>query len=181
MKRIVLAATAALALAFSVAIPALATKPAPSHKVTICHATPPDTAANGWVAITVDIASTGYKQSGHQDQHDADIIPAYNYRGVFVYNGKNLDTYFYGALGSDILANGCVSPSESVAPSESATPSEMAVTPSLPEASLNLKAPNTATLDPVSSPGTPIWPAILLGVATAAAFVLLPSRSRRIR
>ena len=53
---------------------ALATKP-PEHKVTICHAKPADTAANGWNAIEVDVASVGYRQSGHQDKHAADIIP----------------------------------------------------------------------------------------------------------
>lgn len=103
-----------------------ATKPAPEHKVTICHATPPDTAAQGWVSITVDVASVGYQHQGHESEHDADIIPAYAY-GDFTFDGKNLSTDFDGALGSDILANGCekpsTEPSPSPSPSESDTPS----------------------------------------------------------
>jgi hypothetical protein len=73
-----------------------ATKP-PEHLVTICHATPPDTAAQGWVQITVDVASVGYQQSGHQSEHDADIIPPWSY-GDFDYPGKGDQA---------ILENGC--------------------------------------------------------------------------
>ena len=100
---------------------ALATQPNPEHKVTICHAKPPDTAANGYNSITVDVASVGYQHSGHEDQHDADVIPPYSYTGadgtVFTYSGKGDQA---------ILANGCkaVSPSPTPSPSPSPEPSE---------------------------------------------------------
>jgi hypothetical protein len=154
MKRI-LAAIAAVVLALGVAGTVSATPP-PSHKVTICHAAPPDTAENGWVAINVDIASTGYMQSGHQDQHDADIIPAYDYPG-FVYTGKNLDTYFYGVLGSDILDNGCAAPQSS--PDPSVPPCDECGAPGdTPEPTM----PNTAMMDPVAA--TPPASATLLAL-----------------
>lgn len=84
-------------------VPALATKP-PQHLVTICHATPPDTAAQGWVQITVDVASVGYKHSGHESEHDADIIPPYSYDD-FSYPGKN-----WSEEGQAIWRNGCEVP-----------------------------------------------------------------------
>jgi hypothetical protein len=91
---------------------ASATQPNPEHKVTICHATPPDTAANGWNSITVDVASVGYQHSGHQDEHAADIIPAWSYTdgdgNTVSYEGKNLATVFQFRTGADILGNGCV-------------------------------------------------------------------------
>jgi LPXTG-motif cell wall-anchored protein len=95
-KFIAAAAIATVAFAGSAGI-AGATKPNPEHKVTICHATPPDTAANGYVEITVDVASVGYQNSGHQDQHAADIIPPYSYDS-FTYAGKG---------DQSILANDC--------------------------------------------------------------------------
>jgi len=53
---VVLAATAALALSMTYLVhPALATKPDPLHKVTICHRTHSET--NPYVVITVDEAS----------------------------------------------------------------------------------------------------------------------------
>lgn len=73
----------------------------PEHLVTICHATPPDTAAQGYVQLTVDVASVGYQHSGHQDQHDADIIPPYSY-GDYSFAGKNWD-----AASQAIYNNGC--------------------------------------------------------------------------
>ncbi len=87
----------------------------PQHvPVTICHATPPDTAANGWEKITVDDDSI-VTSSGHADQHDADIIPAFTYwakddNGVWsqqYFPGKNLDTTFSGISGSAILSAAC--------------------------------------------------------------------------
>lgn len=80
-----------------------ATKP-PSHMVRICHARPADTAANGWVIINVDIASSGYQHSGHADQHDADVIPPYQYQ-QFSFAGKNWDTE-----GQAVWNNGCKLP-----------------------------------------------------------------------
>lgn len=93
----------------------MGTKPE-GHQVTICHATPPDSASNGWHEITVDIASIGYQQSGHQDQHNADIIPAYNYSDGFSFGGKNMGTNFDGHTGAEILANGCKLPQDPTIP-----------------------------------------------------------------
>jgi hypothetical protein len=89
---------------------ALATdKPGKPIRVTICHAKPADTAKRGWVEITVAVTATGFRQSGHADQHDADIIPAFTHKG-FVYPGKNLTTDFGGVTGQEILDNECVKP-----------------------------------------------------------------------
>ena len=99
---------------------ALATQP-PEHKVTICHAKPADTAANGWNAIEVDVASVGYQQSGHQDKHAADIIPAWSYtdgENTVSFGGLNLGTDFGGSTGAVILANGCVNPTPPPPPEE---------------------------------------------------------------
>lgn len=49
--------------------------PAPPQ-VTLCHATPPDTAAQGWNLLT--IAAPAVLQQGH-DGHGADIIPAFEW------------------------------------------------------------------------------------------------------
>lgn len=120
MKRVLTGLTALFAvllLTVVTATSAFATKPE-GHKVTICHATPPDTAAQGWHAKTVDVASVGYQHSGHQDQHDADIIPAWSYTdddgNTFSYAGKNLGDLgafgYPGVNGSDVLAGGCELP-----------------------------------------------------------------------
>lgn len=89
--------------------------------ITLCHATPPDTAAQGYVEITVD-ANSVFKQ-GHGTRHDADIIPAFDYtdaQGDTVhYPGKNLD---HG--GQAILDNGC----EEVAPPTTTTPTTTTAT-----------------------------------------------------
>lgn len=81
------------------ATPAQATKPAPEHKVTICHATASET--NPYVQITVDIASSGYLKAGHSS-HEGDIIPPYTYE----------DFSFAGQGDQSILANGCEVPGE---------------------------------------------------------------------
>ncbi|MFH1474839.1 MAG: DUF5979 domain-containing protein [Chloroflexota bacterium] len=97
------AAMTTLALVGPAAGVASATEPAlPSLR--ICHAKPADTAANGYNEITVDVSSTGYQHSGHQDMHAADIIPPYSYE-TFVYGGKNWDT-----AGQAIWNNGCKDP-----------------------------------------------------------------------
>jgi len=122
LKRVLTGLTALFAvalLAVVTATTAFATKP-PEHKVTICHATPPDTAAQGWHSITVDVASVGYQHSGHQDQHDADIIPAWSYTdadgNTVSYAGKNLGDLgafgFPGVNGADVLEAGCVVPEQ---------------------------------------------------------------------
>jgi len=106
----------ALALTFSVATTALATKPSP-HQVTICHRT--DSNTNPYVIETVDIASSGLLRGGHNDHTGpvwnptlkaahikwGDIIPPYTY-GTFVYPGMNY------AEGLAIYEAGCTIPSE---------------------------------------------------------------------
>lgn len=95
---------------------------APNHvPVTICHATPPDTAAQGWEAITID--DDAIVKSGHNAQHDYDIIPAFDYwesvDGVWTlkhFDGKNLSTSFSGISGSAILAAGCTYKATPTAP-----------------------------------------------------------------
>jgi hypothetical protein len=69
--------------------------------VTICHATPPDTAANGYVEISPSAAGV---YNGHLKEHAADIIPPFTYSG---------QTYSlnWDAAGQAIFANGCVAPS----------------------------------------------------------------------
>lgn len=91
-----------------------------AEKVTLCHATPPDTAAGGWGEITTDVSSDGHLRGGHDTSHDADIIPAYSSTladgSVFNYPGKNLSTIFDGYTGEEILANGCVLPTPPTPP-----------------------------------------------------------------
>ncbi|OGI22163.1 MAG: hypothetical protein A2808_04030 [Candidatus Moranbacteria bacterium RIFCSPHIGHO2_01_FULL_55_24] len=68
-------------------------------QVTFCHATPSDTAANGYNEITTDDDGV---LSGHSQQHSADIIPPFDYYGGH-FNGQNWD-----AAGEAILRNHCV-------------------------------------------------------------------------
>jgi hypothetical protein len=79
---------------------AAATKPDPTHKITICHATA--SASNPYVAITVDIASIGL-DSGHgrSGVNAGDIIPKFDIDG-YSYPGNNWD-----ADHQAILDNGC--------------------------------------------------------------------------
>jgi len=91
-------------------------------KVTICHATPPDTAAQGWIPITIDDDAID-NHASHFTEHDDDIIPAYDYwvedHGVWTklhFDGKNLGTVFYGVTGAQILAAGCFVPVTPAAP-----------------------------------------------------------------
>ena len=95
---------AALLFGAALAVPsaALATQPAPDHKVTICHRT--DSNTNPYVEETVDIASSGHLKGGHDTEHEGpiwnptlkgdkiewgDIIPPYTY-GDFSYPGQNM-------------------------------------------------------------------------------------------
>ncbi len=74
---------------------------APQHvAVTICHATPPDTAANGYTKIVTD--DDGVLNQGHASQHGADIIPPFVI-GNTNYPGKNWDV-----TGQAIWNNNCV-------------------------------------------------------------------------
>lgn len=94
-----------------------------ANKVTICHATPPDTAAQGWNSLSPDDDAVATNQAGHASEHDMDIIPAFEYwlntgngNGPnsnwikLTYPGKNLTTDFGGVTGAEILANDCVKP-----------------------------------------------------------------------
>jgi hypothetical protein len=99
LKKLFATLAIAATLVMGASISASATKPE-SHKVTICHAHPADSLTGPWVSISVDVASVGYQHSGHQDEHDGDIIPPYSY-GDFSYEGKG---------DQSILANGCVAP-----------------------------------------------------------------------
>jgi len=83
--------------------------------VTLCHATPPDTAADGWQAITID--DDAVVKQGHGYQHAADIIPAFVYwvhaKSGWTqesFPGLNLTTLFSGVSGQAILDAGCVLP-----------------------------------------------------------------------
>ncbi len=126
---------------------ALATKPAPEHKVTLCHRT--GSATNPYVIITTDIASDGYVKHGHTYHEQignglgGDIIPAYTY-GDFSFPGKNLDAIIGGYLGADILAAGCSSPGVTPTPTPTVTPTE---TPT----------PPPSTTPPTKPPHTPTW------------------------
>jgi hypothetical protein len=131
-----LIATLFLGAALAVPSAALATQPAPDHKVTICHRTNSNT--NPYVEETVDIASSGHLKGGHDTEHEGpiwnptlkgdkiewgDIIPPYTY-GEFSYPGQNM------AAGGDILEAGCAveTPSEP-ADDPSDDPSEPVETP----------------------------------------------------
>jgi hypothetical protein len=86
-----------LALGTSVAS---ATKPDPTHKITICHATASE--SNPYVTITVDVASiVGDSGHGHSGINAGDIIPPFDIAGN-VYAGNNWD-----AAHEAILDNGC--------------------------------------------------------------------------
>ena len=84
-------------------------------EVTLCHATPPATAANGWNSITID--DDAVVKQGH-DNHAMDIIPAFTYwdkDGQHSYPGKNLSTIFgWGVTGQQVLDNGCAIPTQPV-------------------------------------------------------------------
>ena len=113
-----------------------ASQPAPEHKVTICHATNSDT--NQYVQITVDVASTGHLQGGHDTQHEGgiwnadmkanqekwgDIIPPYTY-GDFSYAGQNWTDAGIEIYGNDCAIPADETPAETPTPTPSATPAE---------------------------------------------------------
>ncbi len=82
---------------------------APLPQITICHATPPDTAAGGWTPVVVNEASIIH--NNNHATHRLDIIPSFDYFGGNTYPGKNLDKVLRnGHTGADILANNCVVP-----------------------------------------------------------------------
>ena len=70
-----------------------------NFEVTLCHATPPDTGANGYQQLVVDDDSIFV--TGHASEHAADIIPPFE-SGELSFPGQNWD-----ALGQAIWANAC--------------------------------------------------------------------------
>jgi hypothetical protein len=113
-------------------------------KVTICHATPPDTAANGWQEITVDLDGL----NGHGD-HPADIIP---------------ETEYNDAQGDQsILENHCVQPEEPTTTTTTTLPPHTCE-------QLETCPPTTTTTVPVvvSSVPTPPSPPQAVPVASLA-------------
>ena len=147
IARALLGSAAVAALIGFTAGPALTSSPNPEHEVTICHAHPADSLTGPWVSITVDVASTGYKNAGHESEHDGDIIPPYAYTAsdgtVFTYAGKGDQT---------ILANGCEggtpSPTPTPSPSPSDSPSPPPTSTSTPPASSTSSSGTSTTIPP---------------------------------
>jgi hypothetical protein len=182
---------------------ALATQPAPDHMVTICHRTDSDT--NPYVEETVDVASSGHLQGGHDTKHEGpiwdaslksqkiewgDIIPPYTY-GDFSYPGQN-----WTDEGQAILRADCVieTPSESVPVETESVPVETESVPvETPEGSVEsetgtpqegLTPPPTDTLgegDQTSDPTTVLLLllALALGVGLSADHARRGARARR--
>jgi uncharacterized repeat protein (TIGR01451 family) len=74
--------------------------------VTICHATPPDTAAGGYVRIAPSVSGVYH---GHLREHAADIIPP------FVYDGTTYSLN-WDSTGQAIWNNGCAVPAGTTVP-----------------------------------------------------------------
>jgi hypothetical protein len=177
-------------LAFMPTPTALGSSP-PEHKVTICHATPPDTAAQGWNVLEVDVASGGYQHQGHESEHTADIIPPYEY-GDVSYPGKNWD-----AEGQAIWENDCkvVTPTATPTEGPTATPTgsagPTATATATPEGGvLPLIGTPKATLPPTDmsiesagspSPVSPLMVGLVLAVASLVALTLDHRFGRRAR
>jgi len=127
-----------------------AAPPPKNGKVTLCHATPPASAKNGWVQITV--STNAVTHAGH-GQHADDIIPAFTYyvkRVAAQYPGKNLGTTFAGLTGAQILADGCRLPAR-----PSSEPPTTQPAPSSSEANPVVSAPASSEPDvPSSAPAT---------------------------
>jgi uncharacterized repeat protein (TIGR01451 family) len=96
--------------------------------VTICHATPPDTAANGYVVISPSASGVYH---GHLRQHDADIIPP------FVYNGVTYSLN-WDATGQAIWNNGCHVPASSSGTTTTTTPTTTTTSAPAPPVHLGL-------------------------------------------
>jgi len=133
---------------------------AQAETVTMCHATPADTAANGWVSISISADGT-VLDSQHSTQHDADIIPAFEWTdqdGLHSYPGKNLTANFSGYTGQQILANHCSLPTPSNTPvptntfTPSATPTNSSTPSDTPTASSTPINTATASSTPTNTP-----------------------------
>lgn len=134
------------------------------QRVTICHATASNT--NPYVEETVDVASSGELQGGHND-HPADIIPPYSYDGGS-YPGLNFD-----AQGQAILDAGCTVPGEPT-PTPTATETETA-TPTPSETPSETPTP-TVTPTPTQTP-SPSHSAVVVASSTSSTPpTVLPSK-----
>jgi len=154
---------------FAVSGVATATKPAPDHKVTICHATAAfDSNDNRkYVVETVDIASTGYVKGGHysppanlgaKHEDGGDIIPPYTYE-EFVFEGFN-----WTDEGQAIWENDCVVPVSNETPTPSPKPSvtptpEPTKTPQ-PSATPTPESSSTPTPKPSKTPKPSVTPTL---------------------
>lgn len=141
-----------------------------SVKVTLCHATPPDTGAGGWHTVTTDTSSDGSLKGGHDSSHDADIIPAYVDPGKINYPGKNLTTDFGGVTGQQILDNDCASPAGTGGP-----------LPSGGGAGDTNQPPTDALAGDTGSsgPSQTAWLLVVaLGVILASVVILTPARAK---
>jgi hypothetical protein len=121
---------------FGVGVMTVSATPPPDHKVVICHAT--GSQSNPFVQLSVDIASSGFVEGGHNN-HPNDIIPPYVY-GTFHFPGKN-----WTAQGQAIWVSGCQMAPASPKPSPTGGPPHP--TPS-PSASPTASSPSAG-----SSPG----------------------------
>jgi hypothetical protein len=135
--------------------------------VSICHATPPDTAANGWSKQSISPSSAANPVPGH-DGHAADIIPQFDFGGGIAFAGQNLTHDFGGGVtGQMILDNECENPEPTVAPT--AVPTQ------------DVEATETPT-DVAGSTGSGpdgAWLLIAaLGALLAGVVVLTPARAR---
>lgn len=132
--------------------------------VTLCHATPPDTGANGYTSITTDTNSDGSLKGGHDSEHDADIIPPY-VDGTFSYPGKNWDAvgqdiYNGGACDGDGIIGGGVTDAPPVVTDQPPTDTALGTTGS-------------------SGPADTAWLLVVaLGVLLASIVVLTPARAK---
>ena len=114
-----LAGTALIALAFF----ATASVSLGGTKITLCHAKPPATAANGWNDQEISPDSAEDPVKGH-DGHAADIIPAFDFGGGVEFDGQNLATDFGGFTGQQILDNGCHKPGTTEPPDDTPEPTQ---------------------------------------------------------
>lgn len=90
------------------------------EKVTLCHATPPDTAAEGWNKITV--SESAVVTEGH-GEHGLDVIPPFEHDGTS-YEGKNWDEVpgSGGMTGQEFLDVDCPLPEQGETPVEPEEP-----------------------------------------------------------
>lgn len=144
MKR-VLAIASAMLLVIGLAGTVLAWN---GPNVTLCHAMPPDTAANGWNQIIIDQDGA----LGHARQHTKDIIPPFS-SGDDTFAGLNWDK-----MGQEIWNNGCTIPTPTPTPTPTPvvtpTPTPV-VTPTPTPVITPTPTPTTTPTNPPTTPPTP--------------------------